>query len=123
MTLIRLYAVLALIIILMSAGVQASAARSDNAEDKCAAFDSWVGGKRFDYKVDEQGNWNLPMDAEIQASVDFPNAGIWKYYSAQADKSYVIVFLSLEPSQPAGSRIGQHDICVYELPGLGMGES
>lgn len=123
MTSIRLYAVLMLIAILMLVVVHASAARSDNTEDKCAAFDNWIGGQRFDYVVDAQGNWNLPIDATVMATITFPNAGIWKYYSARVDKSYIIVFLSLEPSQPAGQRAGQHDICVYELPGLGLGGS
>ena len=89
--------------------------------DKCAAFDTWVGGERFDYKVDAQGNWNLPVDTKQIATITFPNAGVWKYYSASEDASYVIIFLSLEPSQPTGQRAGQHDICVYSLPGLGMG--
>lgn len=91
-------------------------------DDKCAAFDNWIGGKRFDYIVDAQDNWNLPNDAQLFSSMTFPKTGIWKYYSESHNSSYVIVFLSLEPTQPPGSRLGQHDICVYELPGLGMSQ-
>ncbi len=93
---------------------------SVKAEDKCASFDQWIGGERFDYQIDSQGNWNLPSDAEIVATVTFPKSGLWKYYSANQDASYVIVFLSLEPTYPIGKRSGQHDICVYKLSGLGM---
>lgn len=90
--------------------------------DSCAPFDAWIGGERFDYQIDAQGNWNLPDDAENMATMSFPKTAIWKYYSASQDSTYVIVFLSLEPTHPFGQRAGQHDICVYKLPGLGMGD-
>lgn len=109
------YLIPAILCVLWLTIAHASAERSLSAVDKCAAFDEWIGGERFDYKVDAFGNWNLPVDADLVATMTFPNSGIWKYYSAQESASYVIVFLSFEPSQPAGQRAGQHDICVYKV--------
>lgn len=88
--------------------------------DPCQPFDSWIGGERFNYVVDSAGNWNLPDDVEIMATMTFPKSGAWKYYSASQDMSYVIVFRDFDITQPIGTRPGQHDICVYQLAGLGM---
>lgn len=93
-----------------------------HAEDECAIWDTFIGGERFDYVVDAEGNWNLPDDAQIFSTMTFPKTGIWKYYSESQDTSYVIVFLNFEPTQPPGSRLGQHNICVEKLHGLGMGD-
>lgn len=94
---------------------------SQVAPDPCALFDSWIGGERFNYVVDSAGNWNLPADVEIMATMTFPKSGVWKYYSASQDMSYVIVFRDFDITQPIGARAGQHNICVYRLDGLGIG--
>ena len=117
----KTFAILIALILLVTIPIHPVTEPVNAQADKCAPFDAWIGGERFNYTVDAQGKWNLPDDAESMATISFPKAAIWKYYSASQDSSYVIVFLSLEPTQPAGQPAGQHDICVYKLPGLGMG--
>ena len=82
------------------------------AVDKCTPFDTWIGGERFGYRVDNSGNWNLTADVQEMTTVTFKNSGLWEYYSESERAKYVIVFLSLEPT---GSPLGQHDICVYKV--------
>lgn len=94
-----------------------TAVTATNAKNKCEAFDEWIGGQPFDYRVDANGNSNLPSDAEITVTLTNPNSGLWRYYSESNDKSYVIVFLSFDANGPP---FGQHDICTYQLDGLGM---
>lgn len=85
--------------------------------DPCEPFDNWVGGERFNYVVDSKGVWNLPDDAEITATITFPNSGVWKYYSTSQNAIYIILFRDFDVTQPTGARAGQHHICVYKWAG------
>lgn len=89
--------------------------------DKCAAYD-WI-GEHFDYQVDSQGNWNYPQDTTYLGGLTFKQVQIEKYYSVQKDRSYILVILSLEPTQNGDGRLGQHDLCSYTFSGFGLGVS
>lgn len=116
----KLYAVLALLIVLFAVINHAPIDYANAKEDPCTPFDAWVGGERFDYTIDQFGNWNFPPDVELQKTIMFPKAGIWKYYSIQTDTTFIIVFRDFDVT---GTPLGTHDICVYKLAGLGMSEN
>lgn len=99
----------------------------------CEVFDQWIDGERFPYAVDHDGNWNLPTGATLGSSSFFGDAGVQVYYIADQNRGkiitnpeevappnndqYVIVYLSLDATQPPGERLGNHDICVYRIDG------
>jgi len=78
--------------------------------DPCAFWDTWVGGERFDYRVDSQGNWNLPDDVTGPKGFMGDGGGIETYWSDSQKVQYVIVYRDFVAD---GHPHGQHHICVY----------
>lgn len=115
----KLYLLFVLLIVLWLAFAHSSIERANAQADKCAPYD-WI-GERFDYQVNDAGVSNLPADAVFLAGITFKNSALWKYYSESEDRSYILVFLSFDPTQPPGQRAGQHDLCPYTYKGFGMG--
>lgn len=96
----------------------------------CDFVDQWIGGEPFAYEVDSEGNWNFPPGTELFSQTFVGNAGIQTYYVPRPkgqiitdpalipepnNDLYVIVYLDLDATQPAGERLGQHNICVYRI--------
>lgn len=70
--------------------------------DACIPFDGWVGGERVSETI------TIPDDAVI-TKIQFPQAGIWKYYVIEQDTTYIKVF------------VDHWHVCLYKLRGEGMG--
>ena len=106
---------IAFVVLILLAAISLTGVQARAQDDRCSTFEDWIGGKAFDYRVDKDGNWNFPADTVERHIVFFPNSALWDYWSESEQAEFVIIFLDLEPTQPAGSRFGQHHLCVIRV--------